>query len=443
MENVWDTSFDAWVPRAFPLDSKAVTRWFEITSSTASGTQLLFQRVLGWDDSPLPNWVQEVETEHVRTVVEARDSDWVLKLLEHRARRPHRLSGNEIRRIVAPVSDWYGRTCAETFSLRIPLVVYEVWGTQGDRRTAYEAWSALSPPIRDGSGLNAALAPFLGSTVILLPQRRPYFVDVHNLVVPGVWRDLLVVSEVLDGPTVLSQSAAPFAIIPRPTELPENGTRHMNVYEIGTEFAAANTLTIQKADTVAFIPRDAHGHSGSDWRVTIVGDGICAGVAVGLIRGIGGGYFTTQPWLERSPDLGFSAPARVTHIPPSAGAADAAFQALLRAGGPVAVCDPYAEAKSLARLGEMLRGGKLVTTKKRIDRGEITEAWAKSVGLTVHFSTSLHDRFVIGSLRSFLVGHSLNGLGSKHSFLVELDAVMRLRVQTVFDAIWQRAQPAW
>lgn len=280
-----------------------------------------------------------------------------------------------------------------------------------------------------------------------MPQRRPYFVNFSNLVIPGKmeeWGELRLVSEVRDGGAVIARSTDLLRPVPW-HELDRKQNRHyINIHYASPDLAAMNAIEIDvPANAIALSPEDAHGPSGSDWKISVVGMNSTDAVEVGLIRGIGSKYFTREPWRKRSPELGFSAPARVIHVPPSEDAAKAAFEQLRSAGGPVAICDCYAEELRLERIATILTGGRLLTCKRSVENRNISEKWAYSHKLSVRTSTQLHDRFVVGPQCGFLVGTSLNGIGNKHSFLVELDAVMQQQIQEVFDDLWSAAKPAW
>jgi hypothetical protein len=150
-----------------------------------------------------------------------------------------------------------------------------------------------------------------------------------------------------------------------------------------------------------------------------------------------------SPGVLAALSLGFSAPASVTYVPPTLKAADSAFRELVRAGAPISICDAYAEPTSLDRVFSILRPGRLLTHKHSVKADGITEVWARAHEIEVLVVPKLHDRFVVGSRRAFLVGASLNGLGNSHSFLIELDAVMQERVEAVFAELWATSEAAW
>lgn len=440
-ENPLNLLLHGWVDRAFPRDSAGISRWVEVTTTVRG--PLLLRRVIGWDESPLPAWVQPFEEGEVTTRIDERDEGWVRTLLQDHASRTTRTSGIEIRRVEPPTTDWLDGPSSATWSLRIPLVVYEAWGSREERSAAHAIWAAANDAEREAIGIIDPQVPYLGSTVVLFPLRRPYLIDVHTLVLPEGSPELHLVSEVLDGDTTLARDAVPLRVEPYRTLPATEALHYLNVHRVGRDFAAMDQVAHEApGDAIARLPSQAHGRSGSDWRVTIVG-ATASLASVGLGRGMGSGYLTTEPWLDRSPALGFSAPARVTHVPPTDVASDAAFAALLRVGGPASLCDRFAEPAGLGRLDAILRGGRILTERRAIGPDRITEAWAQARSITVRVANDLHDRFLVGPRRGFLIGTSLNGIGNRHSFLVELDAVMRHEVVSAFEEKWTASQPAW
>jgi len=54
---------------------------------------------------------------------------------------------------------------------------------------------------------------------------------------------------------------------------------------------------------------------------------------------------------------------------------------------------------------------------------------------------TLHDRYAVDDARMLLFGTSLNGIGKKQSFIVELGQDVRVTVMAAFDAAWAAATP--
>jgi hypothetical protein len=215
---------------------------------------------------------------------------------------------------------------------------------------------------------------------------------------------------------------------------------YLDIRKVSSSFASMNALDLRApADALAAFPIDAHGRSGSDWRISVIGPLGFDSYQLGLIR-----LRLGEPWHDRIPVLGFSAPARVEYIPPTGGSLQTASAIMLRGGAPMCVCDPWAEAAAFGPLVPILRNGRILTRQRQITKKLLTEEWARSQGVEVKVqSGQLHDRFIVGPQRAFLIGTSLNGIGKSHSFLTELDAVMRVTVRDVFEELWKTAKAPW
>lgn len=449
---------NAWIEDTWNRDISSVTQWFCLTVQVevSDGIEVLLRRVLGWDQSSPPIWISTSTHGRVSTHVEPLNVAEFGDVLDDETRRGILRSEQEIRRVELPVVDWYRVTSAEDWGLRVPTIMYEMWSSREANARARQVWASLTDEERDASGISAAVSGYLASTIVLVPQVRPYFVRHGDFVIPGgatQMGKLCLVSEVRDGSVILARTIGTLEPEPfKELELQER-SKYLRLHYPRAALADLHAVSFDgNADGLAAYPREAHGKSGSDWRITVVGiEGqICDTVEVGLIRGIGDRYFTLEPWKDRAPTLGFSAPARVIHVPPSGDAADAAFDHLGRAGEPAAVCDPYAQTASLEKFKNTLRGGRLLTMKNRTKNPEKNEetiedikTWARDNDVTVRLAEEmLHDRFVIGPRRAFLVGTSLNGLGKKHAFIIELDTVMQHEVAHAFEVLWSSAHPA-
>lgn len=450
MVDLW-TASTAWISRAARRDTADVKRWFvvDLQATVGGRTTRLLRRVVGWDESPPPALVADSTEGRVTVSVGEQGLQDPHEFLMSFVEKPRSGSSltSEARRVELPVSDWSGLVSADMWSLRVPSVMYELWPSAQVYEEACELWKQLTEAER--SICDAQHAGRLGSTIVFLPQRRPYFAAdsglTTHLVLPDpqtAWADLRVVSEVFDGEICISRSVGPLCPEPRRELAPPESLKYLDVRHVASSFAAMNSLDLTgPADAIAALPIDAHGWSGSDWRISVVGSHSCDTVKFGLIRGGGGGYFTREPWRDRLPALGFSAPARVRYVPPSIDAATDAYKTLLRAKSPLWICDPYAEPDALSPLAEILSRGRLLTAQGRIRSDGITEQWARDRGLEVRVRSKLHDRFIVGPADGFLIGTSLNGLGKKHTFLVELDAVLRKTVCDVFEELWNASEP--
>ncbi|MGH7369849.1 MAG: hypothetical protein ACREIN_03070 [Candidatus Methylomirabilaceae bacterium] len=108
----------------------------------------------------------------------------------------------------------------------------------------------------------------------------------------------------------------------------------------------------------------------------------------------------------------------------------------------IRICDPYVDAKTLDPLTAIPKGSEIrLLTSKVHDRARVRreiEAYGKEYSiLEVRVSQdSLHDRYIILKDKLWLVGHSLNGLGKKEAFIVNLGKDMRSEMEMVFDRRW-------
>jgi hypothetical protein len=397
------TALNAWTSRAWAEDTRAITRWVAITTAlesapVANATAVMLVRcVLGWDGSDLPEWVRPcVRGRLTRTVVSHGALASFSDLLQ--AVNAESLERAEARRVVLPTTDWEEGASSQTWNLRLPVVAYEVWSEMAEHHRAAECWAALTGEERIASGVSEAQRGYLGSTVVLLPQVRPYFLGTEDLLIPGGpagVQDLRLVSEVIDGPVVLARTST--AVMARPGPPTGSASGDLRMHYMAPTFAAMNETPLTAPECVTSLPRQSHGLSGSDFRITVVGPGSDVDTAsVGLVRGLGSGYFTRERWRQRAPTAGFSAPARVTHISDTTEAISPAFDCLRRAGAPATICDPFADAEALDLLREIASGGVLLTRAKALAGRGITEPWASSLGIEVQLTAEVHDRFVIG-----------------------------------------------
>jgi hypothetical protein len=438
----------AWIERAWTRDTSAVERWFSLVTTVDLGESSveLLRRFVGWDRSAPPGWLVSSSADRVSIVCEEIDSAHVVAFLNAAVRGEDGARCAEVRRSQPPTLDWLGQMSSETWALQVPLVMYEAWAGAQAYERGRSAWEQLTAAERAATLLGSACQGYLGSAVVLIPQApAAFFVGVHNLVLRREarrLRELTLVSEVVDGAVVISRSACRLDTQPFRQLSAEENLHHVTVYFREPTLAQCNAPIGESAPHelgLARLPQDEHGHSGSDWRVSIVGlDGVVDVASVGLMRGLGDGYFTREPWRERAPSLGFSSPARVIHLPPTQGAQGAELLGL--AGAPIDVSDPYADTPHLVQLERVLRGGRLLTTPKAAAKLDVD--WLRRNVVRVRTAGTVHDRFVVGRKRAFLVGASLNGLGKRHSFLTELDNVMRAEVSRVFEELWSEAS-AW
>lgn len=118
------------------------------------------------------------------------------------------------------------------------------------------------------------------------------------------------------------------------------------------------------------------------------------------------------------------------------------FQKLI---SPIKICDPYADPKTLDHLTAIPRGSEIrLLTCKVYDearfRREIYAYEKEYSKLEVRISRDLlHDRYIISKDNFWLLGHSLNGLGKKEAFIVEIGMDIRMQMETLFDKRWNTA----
>ena len=274
---------------------------------------------------------------------------------------------------------------------------------------------------------------------------QSFFADAHNIVICGdefSARAKSICSEALDGPLTIARSYARVVPEPASSRSSQDVLNYVGLHYRDSNLQSLSAPLGETPNAVSRLPPQVHGLSGSDWRLTLVGsDGLADVCTVGLIRGLGDGYFTSEPWRTRAASSGFSAPARIIHVPPTVDGERLAFKELLKAGkAPLRIADPYAGSDQLERFGDLLRGSRLLTGAKATERG-ITPDWLQNNSLDVRILPSLHDRFVTGSRIGVIMGASLNGLGKRHSFLVLIDAQMQQQLEQTFEELWAKGRP--
>jgi len=362
-----------------------------------------------------------------------------------------RFSGGqrEARRLDLPVTDRHTGYDARAWNLGVPLIVYELWPDSTNYCRAMTVWHSLSTSERKALGLPTSSSGHLAATTVLIPKIQSFFADSENLVVCGgesEARRLAVYCEVEDGQLTIARASAPVA--PESTSV-VHSTENSPVEFVRIHYRDSNLESLGAAvgdspDAVFRLPRQTHGLSGSDFRIGLLGsDGLVDTCRIGLIRGIGAGYFTSEPWRVRAASLGFSAPARVIHVPPTPEGCESAFSELRTMGVPASfkVADPYAESEYLERLGDLLPGTRLLTGSKKLQERRITHDWSEAHQVEIRVLNNLHDRFMTGSRSAAIMGASFNGLGKQHSFLVIVDAIMQQELVRVFDDLWSKANP--
>lgn len=117
--------------------------------------------------------------------------------------------------------------------------------------------------------------------------------------------------------------------------------------------------------------------------------------------------------------------------------------------GDLRICDPYVDSHSLDLLASCSGASTidLLTVNVRNERSWRREATAfvaeHGLDLSVRVlpDGKLHDRYVIHRSGIALFGTSLNGVGKKQSFVVELGLDIRNAVMSTFEDYWIAATP--
>ncbi len=115
--------------------------------------------------------------------------------------------------------------------------------------------------------------------------------------------------------------------------------------------------------------------------------------------------------------------------------------------GDLRVCDPYVDKKTLDLLAECRSAGSVqlltVNLQKegpfRRDLDAFRREHAMSLNVRVAAAARLHDRYILHDEGMLLLGGSLNGLGKKQSFIVELGLGLRATVEPTFADEWNCA----
>lgn len=117
--------------------------------------------------------------------------------------------------------------------------------------------------------------------------------------------------------------------------------------------------------------------------------------------------------------------------------------------GTVKICDPYLDAATLDVVFTLVDKKvpiKILTQKindkpagtvKRILADLAKEGFL--IEVRQYGASDIHDRYVLDDSTMWLSGNSLNGLGSKESFIVKLGSDMAQSTRALFDSRWKTA----
>lgn len=154
-----------------------------------------------------------------------------------------------------------------------------------------------------------------------------------------------------------------------------------------------------------------------------------------------------QPGLEellaKGPDVVFIEPDKALSGLRSAEAVMQSLEGVLR------FCDPYVESSSLDLLAQAAKTTDMRLLTVNIAKSQVfardlaafRKEHGNKIGVRQAAPGTLYDRYAIDDKRMLLFGTSLNGLGKKQSFIVELGQDTRSTVLAAFDAVWTRAKP--
>ena len=117
--------------------------------------------------------------------------------------------------------------------------------------------------------------------------------------------------------------------------------------------------------------------------------------------------------------------------------------------GVVKICDPYFAPRSLDLLTELKKARELRILTYNVDKQNVVkrdaQLLAKELGIPVQVRRApdrrLHDRYIIDDQSMFVLGTSLNGIGSKQSIVVTVGQDLREVADGAFDRTWALATP--
>jgi len=192
---------------------------------------------------------------------------------------------------------------------------------------------------------------------------------------------------------------------------------------------------------IATVLRDVFGVHVSRQRVQAIVAGERTAIA-GSRRGRVRSYQIMKSGLDgllaKGPDVVFIEPDKALS---GLRSAQAMMQSLV---GLVRVCDPYIESASLDLLVDATKATHIRLLTVNIAKAQIfardLAAFRKEHGTNIEVRQAaagkLHDRYAIDDARMLLFGTSLNGIGKKQSFIVELGSDMRQTALVAFESSW-------
>jgi hypothetical protein len=363
------------------------------------------------------------------------------------------------------------------WGLKVPCVTYEEWCDDEAYEEAQDAWLSLSDDdlklLRDNGLLpqhtlavgDVGWAGYAGSTIIHVPQIRPFLPNLYTLVLPDGpkrWGRLTIVSMTLDGTVELGVASCELILEPVRDLNSEERLRFLEVYCPVARFADMSAATeAGKPQFLAKFPEERFLGPGTDAELMIIPEkGPPCRMSWGLIKSVDISLrihvqsktkphiskhlicISKEPWIERVPQFGHSLPVDIYHIPPrNPRKIQQAFDLLSKAGSTILLCDPYVSRKTLEKV---LRDGKrckLLTTQASFDK--LGMDWCRrnqvEVRIIMDGEGGVHDRFLLGTEFAYILGTSLTGIGNRHSFVIRADNKMKWVLREVFEQLWDSA----
>ena len=116
--------------------------------------------------------------------------------------------------------------------------------------------------------------------------------------------------------------------------------------------------------------------------------------------------------------------------------------------GNAKICDPYLDPRTLQVL-EMIPDSctiQFLSTPPKQNANALLRQYNAyknehgNLEIRTILPGQLHDRYAIVGPNMWLIGHSLNRIGTKQTFIVKLDGDIKQQTEQNFDAAWQTAQ---
>jgi hypothetical protein len=117
--------------------------------------------------------------------------------------------------------------------------------------------------------------------------------------------------------------------------------------------------------------------------------------------------------------------------------------------GAVSVCDPYTDPRTIDFLADCTGATSLRLLTHNVNRQTAVARDARSfrtqhgkpLDIRIDSGGQLHDRYAIDDRRMVLFGTSLNSIGNKQSFVVQLGPDVRAATLAAFERAWAAASP--